>query len=89
MLGPVFLGISCTALPSPGAPGEGGTITLQDLPSTDVVPLEWGALVSTSPVPGTNASALWFQDDSGTVRMVGFDHQTQRLWAQAGVLRRR
>jgi hypothetical protein len=72
-----------------GTPGEGGVVAAENLPSTDVVPAAWGPLVAATPLPGTTTTGLWFQDDSGTVRLVGFDHQTQQLWTQAGVLRRR
>jgi hypothetical protein len=81
--------LSCNALPRPGVPGESGTPPVEDLPSTDIVPLDWGALVSATPIPETAATALWFQDDSGTVRAVGFDHQRKKLWEGAVVIRRR
>jgi hypothetical protein len=89
ILGLLLIPLGCAPLPQAGPPGEGGAIAVEDLPSTDVVPLSWGSLVSAYPMSGNTSSALWFQDDSGTVRLVGFDHRTQRLWAQAGVLRRR
>jgi len=58
------------------------------LPSTDVVPAAWGKLISVTYVPAVDASLLWFQDDSGTVRTVRFNNSTQRLWPQARVVRR-
>jgi hypothetical protein len=78
--------LSCAKLPEPGT---GSTLAVQELPSLTVVPVEWGTLVSTSPMPNARASALWFQDDSGTVRMVAVDHELAQLWPQALVIRRR
>ena len=87
-LGLMLMPLSCTALPGAGTPGEGGRVAVQDLPGTDVVPLEWGALVAVTAMPEASASALWFQDDAGTVRMVTFDHKTRKLWPKAQLLRR-
>jgi hypothetical protein len=78
--------LSCAKLPEPGS---ASTLMVQELPSLNEVPVGWGALVSTSPMPNANASALWFQDDSGTVRMVAVDHELSKLWPQALVIRRR
>ena len=89
ILAAMLIPFACARLPQAGPPGEGGTPAVEALPSTDLVPLGWGRLVSATPIPGHTASALWFQDDSGTVRLIGFDHQTQRLWERATVLRRR
>ena len=86
-IGVVLISLSCTKLPEAGTPGR---MAVQDLPpSLAVVPLEWGSLVAASPMAGANASALWFQDDSGTVRLVAYDHETLQLWPQAKVIRRR
>ena len=84
-LGVVLIPLSCAKLPEPGS---ADTLAVQELPSRDVVPAGWGVLVSASPIPNARASALWFQDDSGTVRMVTVDHELSKLWPQALVIRR-
>ena len=85
LLGP----LACKPLPKAGTPGQNGELAEQALPSTDVVPLSWGKLVSVTYVPTVDASFLWFQNDSGEVRAVRFNNSTQRMWAQARVVRRK
>lgn len=82
--------LSCTALPQTGGPDREGAIDTQPLPSSDVVPLEWGPLVSVTEAPKmATSSLLWFQDESGSVRIVGFNHATRELWPSARLIRRR
>lgn len=88
ILGLMLMPLSCTALPEAGTPGEGGAVAVQDLPGTDVVPLEWGSLVAVTTMPEAAVSTLWFQDDAGTVRRVGFDHRSQKLWPRVQLFRR-
>ena len=85
-IGIVLSLVACTAIPEPGSPG---TVAVEQLPSLDAVPPHWGTLVSTNPIPSARATALWFRDDSGTIRMVAFDHETSQLWPQARVIHRR
>jgi hypothetical protein len=87
----VFLipAMSCARLPDVGSPGEGGQLPEQELPTTDLVPLEWGRLVTVTPVADGGASRLWFQDDSGQIRRVVLDENTLRLWPNATVIPRR
>lgn len=69
---------------------EGNQAANEPLPSADMVPAEWGGLLAVTVAPqATNASLLWFQDDSGNVRIVGFDHNRRQLWSQSGLIRRR
>ena len=81
--------LSCTALPDSGAPLEGGA-TLVDVPAPGLIPIEWGTLVAVTPEhSGIPRSLLWLQDESGTIRMVGYDHLNGQLRPQAALLRRR
>jgi len=83
------IAISCTRLQQDVIPGEGGTLNLDTLPSTNTVPLSWGRLVSVTNSPGnTEASLLWFEDEAGRVHMVGYDHPTRKLWTPARVITR-
>ena len=88
VLGLMLISLSCTALPETGVPG-GEVVGVQDLPSTDMVPLEWGSLVSVTPTEWRGNSILWFQDDSGTIRFVVFDPTANQLHPQASIIRRR
>ena len=88
ILGLTLMPLSCTALPETREPGE-GALAVEALPRTDAVPLEWGSLIAVNPWPEASESALWFQDDSGTVRLVRFDHQTRKLRPRAQLIRRR
>ena len=80
---------SCEALPDPGASAEGGMLEMQELPAPDAVPLEWGTLVAVTESGESGLARLWFQDDSGTVRVAALDLRGQRLWLRATVIRRR
>ena len=80
---------SCTALLDRGASREGGEITILDVPTPDLVPIEWGTLVAVTPVSGVAQSNLWLQDESGTIRVIGYNHANNQLRAQGRLLRRR
>ena len=88
ILGLMLIPLSCTPLPETIVP-EGETVVILDLPSTGAVPLEWGSLVSVTVAPWDGWSLLWLQDDSGTIRMVAFDHSAQQLRPEAVLIRRR
>ena len=88
LVGLLVVPLACKPLDKPGAAGQGGALSEDALPSTDAVPAAWGKLISVTYVPAVDASLLWFQDDSGTVRTVRFNNSTQRLWPQARVVRR-
>lgn len=85
LLGPM----ACRRIQTAGSPGQGGELPEEALPSTDVVPLAWGKLISVTYVPTVDASFLWFQDDAGDVRAVRFNNSTQRMWPQARLVRRK
>ena len=63
-------------------------VPILDVPAPDLVPLEWGTLVAVTPA-FPPSSRLWFQDESGTIRFVNYDHETNQLAAQGRLLRRR
>ena len=85
VVGILLIPLSCT--PVPGV-GDGEAAAALDLPSSDEVPQEWGSLVAVSPGPG-GISLMWFEDDSGAIRIVIYDFNRQRLWEQAVLVRRR
>jgi hypothetical protein len=81
--------VACRDLPRRTPAGEGGVATVL-MPSTDAIPSEWGSLISVTDAPhNAAASILWLQDDSGTIRVVGFDHETLRCWPSVRVIHRR
>jgi len=65
----VFI-FSCEKLPSPSKAFDLSVDKLIDL---DVIPLEYGKLISvTSAAPGI--AHLWFEDENKTIRMVGVNY---------------
>jgi hypothetical protein len=89
ILGLLLIPPSCTALPERGPGGEGEMAESQELPSRQMVPIEWGSLVSVTPSEEPSISLLWFQDDAGTVRIVALDLRGPRFRPRATVIRRR
>lgn len=86
----VLAPLACTKLPQRGTPGEAGQVGVETLPSTDSIPMAWGHLVSVTPDPGgSNAFRLWFENDQGEIRILGYDNVTWKLWRRALVLRRK
>jgi hypothetical protein len=68
---------------------EGGVDVPLEALDSNQVPQDWGRLVSVTPDP-VNASGvvLWFEDDAGEVRMIGYDRAEHRLWKQGRIIRR-
>ena len=90
LCGLVLAFAACRPLPQVGVPGEGKQADLQALPGTDVVPAEWGRLIAvTEKVAGSHIMSLWFQSDSGEVRIVDFDRDGRQLGPEATLIRRR
>ena len=78
---------ACAPLPQAGTGKD--EVPVETLPKTSSVPAEWGRLIAVTEVTSTtNTSLLWFQDDSGVVRLVGFDRDRRQLWPQAANIRR-
>jgi hypothetical protein len=81
--------LSCTRLPE-GSSQKGVALVSEPLPSMDSIPAEWGKLVSVTTNPAYPGwFQLWFEDESNTVRMVAFNHQTKHFDATAVVLPRK
>jgi hypothetical protein len=59
------------------------------MPYTDAIPTDWGKLVSVTADAEWTYSIMWFQDDSGTVRLVGFHTASRQLLDSVGVIDRR
>lgn len=75
----ILLPLSCTRLTGPASFEEGGLL-VESLPESSSVPADWGELISVTSYPGyAPETLLWFQDDAGTVRIVGFDRKRNRL----------
>lgn len=54
--------------------------------ATMAFPAEWGNLVAVSADP--RVDRLWFQNDSGEIRIAFFDHGANRIWAVARLIPR-
>ena len=81
--------LSCTKLSDRPAP-KGVVVGSEKLPVLDSIPPEWGKLVSvTSNTAYPGWFQLWFEDESGTVRMVLFNLRTKQLDSNAKVLPRK
>ncbi len=82
--------LSCRSLPQARMQDGQGTLAWDTLTSANAVPLEWGELKAVTDAPGgRNVSLLWFQDDSGAVRVVGLNHMRNVLWTEVRLVRRR
>jgi hypothetical protein len=79
---------SCTRLQRAGTPGEGGELAIEALPPEGAVPLEWGDPIAVTPSPDVEGARLWFLNEAGVIRVVGYDYRSRRLWPRAGVIRR-
>jgi len=86
LLVPTF---SCTRLPE-SPTQKGATVASVQPPSSDSIPAEWGKLVSvTSNATYPGWFQLWFEDGTGTVRLVPFDLQTKHFGSDVMVLPRK
>lgn len=82
--------VSCTTLRPTGNPGEEGKLAVDSLTVPNAVPLAWGRLVAVTYDPEeTNASFLWFEDEAGVVRRIGYDNGAAELWPVALTIGRR
>jgi hypothetical protein len=53
------------------------------------VPRDWGRLASVTIDPvNENGILLWFEDEAGNVRMIGYDRSEYRLWKNGRIIRR-
>jgi hypothetical protein len=79
--------LSCTRLDTPP---EGEILGTEKLPALSSIPLDWGKLVSVTTIPIYQGMfQLWFQDESGKVRIVGYDERSRQLAPEAVVVPRK
>jgi hypothetical protein len=62
---------------------------MQLMPYTDAIPAAWGDLISVTADAEWTYSTMWFQDDSGSIRLVGFHHDNRQLLDSVAVINRR
>jgi hypothetical protein len=62
---------------------------MEPMPYTDAIPADWGSLVSVTADAQWTYSTMWFQDDSGSIRLVGFYNETRQLLDSMVVIHRR
>jgi hypothetical protein len=68
---------------------EGGEDVPLETLASNQVPRSWGRLVSVTMDPiNPTGVVLWFEDDAGQVRMIGFDRAEHRLWKDGRIIRR-
>ena len=81
--------LSCTRMPEKAAP-VGPVLATEQLPAPDAIPAAWGKLVSVTTNPAyPNWFQLWFEDETGTVRMAAYNHRTGQFDTKATVFARR
>jgi hypothetical protein len=79
-----MMGVSCTKVKVPGV-GE-QKVVLEQLTHPDSIPAKWGKLVSatmTNFMGVESWTQLWFQDEEGTIRVVGFNNAGNYLSKKA------
>ncbi len=75
----IFLSLSCTKIEQPAARGR-GDLVFKALPSPDSLPFDFGNLVSVSLEPESQHWVqLWFQDENGILRIMGYSIQKYRF----------
>ena len=88
--GLVALSVSCTKLLREGASEAAGGLAVESLEDEVSVPSEWGNLVDVTQHPSLNQiTLLWFQDDEGTIRVVGYKSRKKQFLTDATVIHRR
>lgn len=74
----LVLQLSCTKYPP--APGEEGALAVIDLVQRDSIPAEWGPLISVVISPDfPRRVQLWFQDESGNIRLAFYEMNQRKL----------
>jgi len=84
----VLLALACRELPG-RVEMQGSLQEMEPMPYADAIPAEWGRLVSVTADAEWTYSTMWFQDDSGTIRLVGFYNEQRSLLDSVVVINRR
>ena len=84
----VLSAVACKQLPGTTAL-EGSRDRMEPMPYTDAVPADWGPLIFVTSDAEAPSSTMWFQDDSGSIRLVGFHHANRQLLDSIIVIHRR
>ena len=67
---------------------HGEEVPLEVLASNQI-PHSWGRLASVTVDPlNEHGVLLWFEDEAGDVRMIGYDRQQRTLWKNGRIIRR-
>jgi len=75
----LLLVLSCARLEHRPEPTE-GDIAVVEMPSPDSIPAAWGDLIAVSnSADFAHLFQLWFQDEEGTIRMVGYNLRTNEF----------
>jgi hypothetical protein len=80
--------VGCKPLSPIGASAGGEKATVQPLSTPDMIPAHWGHMVAVTE-QGTNDFSLWFEDEAGNIRMIGYNRTVQQLWSHSTLIRRR
>lgn len=80
--------LACRELPGASALQESPR-QMEPMPYDDAIPEEWGDLISVTADANWTYSTMWFQDDSGTIRLVGFYNENRQLLDSVVVIERR
>ena len=81
----VLLAVSCARLPR----GEEGDMPRDKLTQIHSIPAEWGDLIAvTRHVTYPRVHRLWFQDEDGNIRVIGYDGAAERFSGAAMLIRR-
>lgn len=79
--------LSCAKLPEKAPASAPGTSAVERVASGDSIPQEWGALVAVAGELPTQK--LWFQNEAGDLRVVGFNYETMSLDSLVFVIHRK
>jgi hypothetical protein len=83
----ILCAVACNELPETAALDR--SQLMEPMPYTDAIPADWGSLVSVTADAQWTYSTMWFQDDSGSIRLVGFYNETRQLLDSMVVIHRR
>jgi len=83
----ILCAVACNDLP--GTTVRQGPDHMELMPYTDAIPVDWGKLVSVTADAQWTYSIMWFQDDSGSIRLVGFENENRQLLDSVAVINRR